>query len=314
MPSTRADKTPDAPPEEAFFYHSLEFDDGLVVPGVWDLRGHTAAYLGDPDGTFSWAGRSVLEVGPASGHVSLWLEAQGAEVSCLELGANDAWDFVPYGGAPPPPEYLASRRALMRALGEGLSWALARAGSGIEVHRGLVYEAGSLFERRFDVGVMAMVLLHVARPFDALAALASRCDRIVVTELFPWSFQQPAEVEAFFARAARTPDIQSDEIPARILEAIADQPRALLFAPDGLRAEPKATWWDVTPSWTAAALEVLGFRSFRCNYHLQRHDGRRAWDMPVDAREALLGCYSVVAERQQQADAVGPRDRGRPAR
>lgn len=297
MIPTEPDATAGGPPEGAFFYHTLEFDDGLVVPGVWDLRGRTREYLGDPAGTDSWEGRSVLEVGPASGHVSLWLERHGASVSCIELGADDAWDFVPYDGRAPSPDYLASRRALMGALEEGLSWALRRAGSGIEVHRGRVYEIGSLVDARFGVGVMAMVLLHLARPFDALAALASRCDRLVVSELFPWSFQQPPRVEDFFARAAQGERIETSRIPTDVAAAIVDQPRALLWAPDGRRGEPKATWWHITPSWTAAALEVLGFHTLRCNYHLQRHDGCRAWQVPEQPRQAMLACYSIVAER-----------------
>ena len=50
------------------FYHSFTLPEG-EVPGIWDLRAQPHRYLGEVD----FNGRSVLEVGPASGFLrSTW--------------------------------------------------------------------------------------------------------------------------------------------------------------------------------------------------------------------------------------------------
>lgn len=59
------------------------------VSGI--LRGHEADYLGH----VNLAGKRVLEIGPASGHLTFWMEAQGAEVVGFDLGPNDDGPVVP---------------------------------------------------------------------------------------------------------------------------------------------------------------------------------------------------------------------------
>jgi hypothetical protein len=58
------------------WYHAFELPDGRVLPGAWDLRGHETAYLGGVD----VAGKRVLELGPATGYLSFYMERMGAEV------------------------------------------------------------------------------------------------------------------------------------------------------------------------------------------------------------------------------------------
>jgi len=60
--------------EECDFYHTMDLPNHGVVTGAWDLRGREAAYLGNVD----VAGKRVLEVGTASGHLCFAMEKMGA--------------------------------------------------------------------------------------------------------------------------------------------------------------------------------------------------------------------------------------------
>ena len=56
--------------EDCDFYHMVDIPGHGLVKGQWDLRGREADYLG----AVPLNGRSVLEIGPASGHLSFWME------------------------------------------------------------------------------------------------------------------------------------------------------------------------------------------------------------------------------------------------
>src|SRR4051812_28825628 len=85
--------------DECDFYHTMEIPAHGLVNGQWDLRGKTDEYLGNQH----FAGKRVLEIGPASGFLTFELEKRGASVVAVDLGGERVWDFVPY----PEPE-LAS--------------------------------------------------------------------------------------------------------------------------------------------------------------------------------------------------------------
>lgn len=70
---------------DCHFYHAMEIPGfGPTPHPQWDLRGREATYLGN----LPLAGRRVLEIGPASGHLTFWMESQGAEVVSVELAPD----------------------------------------------------------------------------------------------------------------------------------------------------------------------------------------------------------------------------------
>jgi O-methyltransferase len=71
---------------EPLYYHTIELPDGLHA-GPWDCRDVTDAYLG----RVPFAGKTVLEVGPANGCFTFEMERRGAQVTCLDLGQNSRW-------------------------------------------------------------------------------------------------------------------------------------------------------------------------------------------------------------------------------
>ena len=71
-------------PEHCRFYHTVDVPDAGTIDGAWDLRGRERAYLGGID----VRGKRVLELGPSSGHLTYWMERQGADVVAFDAG----WD------------------------------------------------------------------------------------------------------------------------------------------------------------------------------------------------------------------------------
>ncbi|MGH9967680.1 MAG: class I SAM-dependent methyltransferase, partial [Pyrinomonadaceae bacterium] len=62
--------------DDCLFYHTLDVPGYGTIPGFWDIRGNESEYLGGVDFT----GTRVLEIGPASGQLSFFMERAGAEV------------------------------------------------------------------------------------------------------------------------------------------------------------------------------------------------------------------------------------------
>ena len=69
-------------PAECDFYHVVELPGGELTKAQWDLRETADQYLGGVD----FAGKRVLEIGPASGFLSFHMERRGARVFCVEPG------------------------------------------------------------------------------------------------------------------------------------------------------------------------------------------------------------------------------------
>ncbi|MFT7648987.1 MAG: hypothetical protein ACI8Y4_003742 [Candidatus Poriferisodalaceae bacterium] len=95
-------------PSMCHWYHELPMTDGTTMPGAWDLNGGESDYLGDVD----LAGKRVFELGPASGHLTWWMEQQGADVVAFDAGMHASLDLIPYG----PPVTPEVRQESMRAI------------------------------------------------------------------------------------------------------------------------------------------------------------------------------------------------------
>lgn len=238
------------------FYHSVDLPDGRTIQGPWDLRGHEADYLGGVD----LAGRRVLELGPASGALTFWMEDQRAEVVCLDAGFDVSVDLVPYATG----DLRAERMDIMQTAGAAQNawWYVARArGSRAKMVYAPIYELpGDL--GRFDVSVFGSILLHLRRPFDALEQAARVTDRtMVVTEVV-------------------------DEHLAGIDDAVVRwNPARERWA--------GSLWWSFTPQALQEMLLTLGFPNSTVTMHTQRHHD--AHDMSGPGRE--LAMFTVVAHR-----------------
>lgn len=231
---------------ECDFYHSVDVPGYGFVPGDWDLRGREHEYLG----RVGVSGKRVLEVGPASGFLSFYLEQQGAEVVAFELSPDRAVDVVPYARA--DVEGLGRELADHIARLTNAWWLSHRAfGSSARLVHGTVYDIPRELGT-FDLALLGSVLLHVRDPFLALENVAARTrETLVVTDRMQSSFYR---------------------LPLRLSDRLG---RAMFFRPDASTCEPQATWWRFSPQLLRRMLAVVGFEESSVTYHGQFFRGRR---------------------------------------
>lgn len=207
--------------EDCEFYHSVDLPTG-PVRGQWDLRAKADAYLGG----VAFAGKSVLEIGPASGFLSFHMERSGASVTAVEPSMRRLWDAAPMPGY--DLEGWRTEHARHIAGVRNSFWYLhhlygskARLFEADAEH--IPAEAGD-----FDVGVLASVLLHCREPLAIMEGTARRVrETMVVTDVH---------------------DPALGELPVCRLLPGADAPERQVH-----------TWWTFSSSFIVNALGLLGF-------------------------------------------------------
>jgi O-methyltransferase len=243
--------------DDFVWYHAFELPDGRVLPGAWDLRGHESAYLGGVD----VAGKRVLELGPATGYLTFYLERMGAEVVSFEAGFDVSIDVLPIRGHDEPGEKL---RVMQETIDRNHDawWYLHRTlGSSAKFVQGSIYDMPADLGT-FDITLVGAILLHLREPWGALSQAAQRTTgTMIVTE-----------------------PLQDD----------VDDPESnvMRFSPS---AEHHVTnWWSIYPGAVVSMLSRLGFGRTETTMHSQRH--YLAHDMASDAIEQRM--YTVVGQRQ----------------
>lgn len=185
---------------ELEWYHTVDLGDGLVTPGMYDLR----PVLGDYPFPPVMDGLSVLDVGAATGFFSFEFERRGARVVAVELPSIVALDRFPtqtlddtlrmmaamrYGArfdVPSDPHEHAARlyRALLL---EPFAFCAARLRSAVERRFLTVYDIApeAVGSGAFDLVFVGDVLLHTLHPMQALSSIAAVCagELVIVQEL-----------------------------------------------------------------------------------------------------------------------------------
>ncbi len=226
--------------ETCRFYHAFDEIEG-AMGAEWDLRADPRGYLGHVD----FKGKSVLEVGPASGFLSFHMEHAGAQVTCLEPPMQHLWDMVPCDGF----DMAAWRKEFEPSIASVRNsfWYMHRLRqSRVTLLEGDAYRLPDALGP-FDAGVLAAVLMHCRNPFDMLQSVASKVRKtMVITELY-----NPA----------------LGELPV------------CQFLPHRA-AQQVHTWWYFTPQFFVSALGLLGFTDCRVYHHQQRQPAENR-DVPM---------------------------------
>lgn len=220
------------------FYHTMEVPGHGVVEGQWDLRGQEAQYLGG----VNLKEKRVLEVGPASGFLSFYMERQGAEVVAYDLSEHQSWDIVPFSQSDYSKQVVYPRKAHMRRINNSF-WLAHRAyESRVRVVYGNIYSVPAEIGQ-VDIATFGAVLLHVRDPFLGLeSALKLTREVVIVTEVAPW----PGLTGATMG-----------------------------FLPDFTKGEPLDTWWRFTPDVIQRFIGVFGFEDSAVTHHTQKYSGRK---------------------------------------
>lgn len=154
---------------ECQFYHSFDFPDGASVQSGWDIRGKFQQYIGDID----LRGRSVLDVGTASGFLAFSAEQAGAaRVTATELGRMSDMDRVPFARSP----YMANKAAWSETSDIGLHriknsfwYAWHSFGSRVEASYGNLQALLST-PRRWDVVIAGAILEHLENQVSVIGS------------------------------------------------------------------------------------------------------------------------------------------------
>jgi len=227
--------------EDCSFYHTVDIPGYGTIPGFWDIRGNESHYLGD----VTFTGKRVLEIGPASGHLSFFIESQNAEVISIEAAEDYTWEFFwdSYAAVPAGlEEMLRVHREHMERLRNSYWFCHRALASKAKVHYGSAYSVPRELGR-FDVSVLACVLLHTKSPVRIIENCARITDEKIII------------VEPFRER-------QFAQVPAE-------------FLPKDDR-EGWDTWWGFSPKFFVDLLRSMGFTHSKVTFHTQTCFGQPA--------------------------------------
>jgi SAM-dependent methyltransferase len=184
---------------DCVFYHSMDLPISVSQEGHWDLRGRFDDYIS----RISVGGKSVLDVGTASGFLSFEAENRGAKVVSIDASTAMRWDRVPFIESMHALNYDAWFERVERYLDDiKRSYWLAHRElkSANRVYYGNAYELPSELGK-FDVVIVGQILAHPRDVVRALSSIAARCnDTLVIAE---GMIENPEPISHWLARTDR---------------------------------------------------------------------------------------------------------------
>jgi tRNA (mo5U34)-methyltransferase len=145
------------------WYHTIDLGNGLLTPGHYDHRPYLH-YYGLPD---DLSGKTVLDIGAASGFFSFEFERRGAQVTATELPTWFDHDFGPNYQADHTAEsgqvYLHQPFEVARQLRK----------SNVALKYINIYDISPDTVGTFDLVFCGSVLIHLTDPLQALWRIAS---------------------------------------------------------------------------------------------------------------------------------------------
>jgi hypothetical protein len=251
---------------DCIFYHTMDIPGHGHRGGEFDLRGNEKNYLGRVD----FAGKRVLEIGTASGHLCFYMERCGAEVVAFDLDENCPWDIVPFEGFDCT-GLLQEYKEGLRKINNGFWLCHEAFNSRSKMVYGTVYdiprEIGEV-----DITTFCATLVHFRNPFLALQnALSLTKEMVIVTDIIWNSF-----------------------LPHCLFNLISRP--YMVFVPEFKTYRFPETWWFLPPPLVKEFLGILGFRKTKVRYFFQKFRGRRrlayslvGWRTPDEGRSVDRG-------------------------
>jgi tRNA (mo5U34)-methyltransferase len=165
------------------WYHTVDLGNGVLTPGHYDHRPYLHYYRLPDD----LRGKTVLDIGAASGFFSFEFERRGAQVTATELPAWFDHDFGPNYQADHTAEsgqvYLHQPFEVARQLRK----------STVAVNYINIYDISPGTVGMFDLVFCGSVLIHLTDPLKALWRIASvtKDKAIIATSLDPNEPERP---------------------------------------------------------------------------------------------------------------------------
>ena len=209
------------------FYHVMDLPGFGTTDGLWDLRKTVDAYLG----RVRFAGKRVLEIGPASGFLTFEMERRGADVVCVDLPPDHAWDFVPFATLDTD-QTSGERAEYMEYMRNGFWFAHRAFGSRAKVFYGTA-DTLPASVGRFDVALLAAVLLHCRDPLGVIDTCARRADTLIIVEML------------------------CEDIEGHAVQRLAPSPQNRDWS----------IWWHFSTSFFRNYLAVIGFSRLQITTH-----------------------------------------------
>jgi SAM-dependent methyltransferase len=230
-------------PEGCFFYHTMELPGLGLIHGQWDLRGHFEEYVGGVD----VAGKSVLDVGTATGFLSFEAERRGASrVVSLDMSDVRQQTLLPFKDK----LYYQDRERWAELYGAEMErwkdayWLCHRLlDSRAQVFYGSVYDVPPALGQ-FDVVIIGSVLEHLSDQVTALGSIARVTKETLVVV---------------------TPLLQTEERIAR-------------FEPLASNPDYDYTWWTYSAGVYREVFRMLGFRIERITTGSYYYDYAGRWE------------------------------------
>jgi SAM-dependent methyltransferase len=210
--------------EDCFFYHAMDLPGFGLVRGHWDLRGRFDDYIGG----VNVGGKSVLDIGTATGFLSFEAEKRGAaRVLSFDMSDPRQQTFLPFKDKPyyRDPKRWADVYGAEIEQWKNAYWLCHRLlESKAEVAYGNIYELPTELGQ-FDIAIVGSVLEHLSDQITALASIARLTRETIVIV---------------------SPLLQTEERIARF-EALASNPAA------------DFTWWTYSLGVYREVFAMLGF-------------------------------------------------------
>lgn len=166
-------ESPPPPPKitDCYFYHSITLSDAISIEGDWDLRPIAAKYLSN----YNFKGKRALDIGTATGFLSLYMEAEGAyEVVSFDQSENYPADIIP--------GWLENVEGYRR-MKNGYWFVHSAIGSANKVAYGDIYNIPEAIGP-FHIAVLGSILLHLQNPFGALKSAARLAKTLIVVDAY----------------------------------------------------------------------------------------------------------------------------------
>ena len=178
---------------DCFFYHVMDLPLSGRVGGEWDIAPHFDEYIGHVD----MAGKTVLDVGTASGFVGFECERRGAEVIAFDLATAAQIGMVPFAGHHWHEDRASWNGAMadyVRSVKAAFWYAWHEYGSRAQVLYGELGALAATLPRR-QVVIAGAFIEHMSDPVTALGHLCRLAEETVVI-----GFTPVAEGEGRFMR------------------------------------------------------------------------------------------------------------------